>query len=90
MKNSTDKEIRLTIDGLNAEQIKLLDQMWSIEGEDEFTEWLNTLDKDTRCQANLLIEVLRLAYLDSEVDNIDPEEYPGVANILDPFIKGNK
>ena len=92
MKKSKDNEIYLTIDGLNTEQVEMLDLMWSIDGEDEFIEWLDSLDKTARRKADLLIELLKLSYLDSEVDtgNIDPVEYPGVANILDQFIKGQR
>lgn len=60
------KEIK--IDGLTPEQCDMLDIMWSLDGIDEVTEWLETLSDDDLRMALTLKEML-LAHCFDEFDD---------------------
>lgn len=59
----------LTITGLTKAQVALLDQMWAIDGYDEYMEWKNTLPNRTLRQVAVLEEMVMLAELD-EIDDV--------------------
>lgn len=58
----------MQIEGLTAEQVKLLDAMWEIDTRDDLNKWFSTLTEHTRREAIVLLELVELAAIDEEVD----------------------
>jgi len=57
----------IQINGLTAEQVQMLDMMWSIESSDDMDDWLNSLtDKEVKV-AEQLKNLLVLTLIDESV-----------------------
>ena len=59
--------MNVRIDGLTEYQTVLLDQMWELDSAPELYEWLDTLTPDNAREVEILIDMVQLAYIDSEV-----------------------
>jgi hypothetical protein len=59
----------ITISGLTAKQVKLLDTMWNIQGYDEYMEWKGTLRPKVLREVEVFEKMITLAELD-EVDDL--------------------
>ena len=55
------------LDNLTPEQVEMLDIMWSLESYDEFQEYLDSLSKSDRMQAESLAKLIILAEMDNLV-----------------------
>jgi hypothetical protein len=60
-----NKDITLT--GLTAKQVMLLNEMWSKDTQEEFDEWKETLTLSNLKQVILLSELVNLEILDQQV-----------------------
>lgn len=70
----------MTIDGLTAEQVKLLDAMWSLETADELASWMQTLSPSMTMQAMVLRDLLLLSGIDDDIELVDT--YPEAEKML--------
>lgn len=66
-------------------QVKLLDEMWSLDTVEEFTHWLYSQPENVQKEAIVLQELLTLEVLDSELNDMDkfPMAEQMIANIMD-------
>lgn len=60
----------ITIDGLTKEQVRMLDEMWELNTMDEIAEWMESLPEQKRPMAELLQEMLILASIDADLDEL--------------------
>lgn len=58
----------ITISGISKRQSAILDKMWSLDSEDEFNRWLNSLSLSDQKEVKTLRELLVLAEIDEHVD----------------------
>ena len=58
----------ISIDGLTEYQVQLLDTMWQIDGYDEYTEWKEKLQENTRKIVEVLESLVIAAELDTETE----------------------
>ena len=58
----------ISIDGLTEYQVQLLDTMWQIDGYDEYTEWKEKLQENTRKIVEVLESLVIAAELDAETE----------------------
>ena len=61
----------ISIDGLTEYQVQLLDTMWQIDGYDEYTEWKEKLQENTRKIVEVLESLVIAAELDAETEVSD-------------------
>jgi uncharacterized protein YukE len=69
MMNNNERVI--SIDGLTEYQVQLLDTMWQIDGYDEYTEWKEKLQENTRKIVEVLESLVIAAELDAETEVSD-------------------
>jgi len=62
----------ITIEGLTQRQKAIAEVLWMINGRDQVESFLKSLEKATRRDAEIVIEMMIAATLD-EVETIDPE-----------------
>lgn len=77
-----NKDITLT--GLTAKQVILLNEMWSKDTQEEFDEWKETLTLSNLKQVILLSELVNLEIIDQQADDFS------VANKLIEELKWKK
>jgi hypothetical protein len=58
------KEIK--IHNLSKYQVSLLDQMWAIDGDDEFQEWYQEQDEETQKDIDALVRLVILECIEEE------------------------
>lgn len=68
------------LEGLTDVDRKLLDIMWSIDTQEELNYFLTMLPKVLRDRAEVLIELVKLAGIDDEVEAM--ETYPDAEDML--------
>jgi hypothetical protein len=78
-----DKEIR--IDGLTPEQVRMLNDMWSLGSSEEFELWYESLDDDEVQMADQLKEMLVYAVMDAMLEK-EKEEMADVKKYLKKFM----
>jgi hypothetical protein len=61
-------EYKVTLTGLNARQVNILDTMWSLDSAEEWDEWFDTLDENTAFDALVLREMVLLEIHDREAE----------------------
>lgn len=59
---------RITISGLNSEQVVLLDMIWSCENEIQFFEWYMSLSYRNQQTVESLLEILRQELIEKYLD----------------------
>ena len=59
----------ITINGLTQNQVDMLDKLWSLGNCEALYEYTTSLSKAQRQQAATLMELMRLEYLDTAIDN---------------------
>ena len=62
-----DKEIK--IDGLSAEQVQMLDMMWSIESYQDYQDWIDNLTHEDAVMAQKLQNLLMIEMFEHELDD---------------------
>jgi len=72
----------MRIEGLTEHQVELLDTMWAIEEFDELEEWMQTLSKADRIEAESL---QRLVVLETFEELLEQNKYPEANMVIDRF-----
>lgn len=57
----------IQIEGLTAHQTMLLDTMWEKDTHEELQDWMRTITPNNRRMVEVLIQMVQLAYIDSEI-----------------------
>lgn len=70
----------MKIEGLTAEQVALLDEMWACDTLAEFEEFLETLDPAEKLEALRLQKMILLAALDEDVAKM--QQYPDAERVI--------
>jgi hypothetical protein len=65
---------RITISGLNSEQVVLLDMIWSCENEIQFFEWYMSLSYRNQQTVESLLEILRQELIEKYLDMKNTKE----------------
>ena len=72
----------MQINGLTERQVELLDTMWAIEEFTELEEWMETLSKEDKAQAELLQRLVILEEFEGMLAN---SKYPDANRVIDQF-----
>jgi hypothetical protein len=72
----------MQINGLTERQVELLDTMWAIEEFTELEEWMQTLSKADRFEAENL---QRLVVLETFEELLAKDGYPEANRVIDQF-----
>lgn len=75
----------IQLDGLNAEQVELLDIMWSFDSSEDFLEWKRTLNTRLQQQVETLVQLLGYEIMERELAAMT--SYPDAENILKKIAK---
>ena len=75
----------MTIDGLNNEQIEMLNKMWTLDTEQELMEFRSTLPVFRQQQLDTLMEMVIQEARESEIERMD--SYPDAEKILKNILK---
>ena len=73
----------MRIEGLNEEQVEMLDFMWSLDSMEEFEEWKSGLDRRERLLADTLQRMVLMAALDDALET--EKAYPDAKKLLKQF-----
>lgn len=71
----------IKIEGLTKEQVAMLDEMWACDSMDEIHAWMEECPEDKRPMANVLWEMLILASIDEDLEDLSDAR-----NVLINFI----
>lgn len=77
--------MEITITGLSALQRELADQIWACDSEEDVSEFIGSLPKRLRGQAQFVRELMIAAVWDNVVK--EQQEYPEAMAVLDKFMK---
>lgn len=72
----------MRIEGLTERQVELLDTMWAIEEFTELEQWMDTLDRADRMEAENL---QRLVVLETFEELLESSKYPDANRVIDQF-----
>jgi hypothetical protein len=72
----------MQINGLTERQVELLDTMWSIEEFTELEEWMATLSREDKFDAENL---QRLVVLETFEELLEKDGYPDANRVIDQF-----
>ena len=72
----------MKIEGLTEHQVELLDTMWAIEEFTELEEWMSTLCRADRIEAENL---QRLVVLETFEELLEQNKYPEANKVIDQF-----
>jgi hypothetical protein len=72
----------MKLEGLTEHQVELLDTMWAIEEFTELEEWMGTLSKEDRFEAESL---QRLVVLETFEELLEQNKYPEANMVIDRF-----
>jgi hypothetical protein len=71
----------IKIDGLTREQADMLDIIWAFRSKDEYQEWLGYLDTEEYKMAIGLIQLLAIAMIDEDQENLE-DPYKDATNVI--------
>ena len=74
----------MKLDGLTERQVELLDTMWAIQELEEFEEWMATLTRAERVEAENL---QRLVILETFEEMMADSKYPEANQVIDRIRK---
>jgi hypothetical protein len=72
----------MKLDGLTERQVELLDTMWAIEEFSEVEEWMATLSRADRMEAQNL---QNLVILEAFEESMEHSKYPEANRVIDQF-----
>ena len=72
----------MKLEGLTEHQVELLDTMWAIEEFTELEQWMDTLSKADRFEAESL---QRLVVLETFEELLEQNKYPEANMVIDRF-----
>ena len=75
----------MTIDGLNNEQIEMLNKMWTLDTEQELMEFRSTLPVFRQQQLDTLMEMVIQEAREADIERMD--HYPDVEKMLKNILK---
>ena len=75
----------MTIDGLNNEQIEMLNKMWTLDTEQELMEFRSTLPVFRQQQLDTLMEMVIQEARETDIERMD--SYPDVEKMLKNILK---
>lgn len=75
----------MTIDGLNNEQIEMLNKMWTLDTEQELMEFRSTLPVFRQQQLDTLMEMVIQEARETEIERMD--SYPDAEKMLKNILK---
>lgn len=79
-----DKQI--TITGLNEKQVTMLDIIWGLESQEDFDDWVFTLENDERELAEQMYWLLLIEIAESHTD----ENYTEANEVLKAYMLNKK
>jgi hypothetical protein len=74
----------IEIKNLTAEQVEILDIMWSFDSAEEYLDWYNLLDAEDQEQADVLQHMIILETMDEMLEEVS-DGYADVRNYLKKF-----
>ena len=74
----------IQIENLTAEQVEMLDAMWSFDSAEEYLDWYHLLDAEDQEQADLLQHMIILETMDEMLEEVS-DGYADVRNYLKKF-----
>jgi hypothetical protein len=72
----------MKLDGLTERQVELLDTMWAIDEFTDLEDWMETLSKEDKAEAELL---QRLVILEEFEAMLATSKYPEANRVIDQF-----
>ncbi len=75
----------MQINGLTFEQMVMLDYMWSLDTEEDYFNWYDSLDEDQQRQAELLQRLVIMESIDDDVLALD--SFPQAMKVIDSIKK---
>lgn len=75
----------ISIHGLNKEQIRMCDRMWSMNTMSELTKWISRLPTEKELMARTLHEMMRQELLEEKLQKT--EHYPIAEDLLKKIAK---
>lgn len=75
----------MQLQGLTAEQIKLCDQIWSKNSEEELLEWFYALPDSLKFDAHAMINLMMFEEIDRVVDQQSPSDMLQAQEVLSRF-----
>lgn len=82
----TDDDNKLKIDGLTKYEVDMLDKMWSLQTEEEFSEWYFTLTEEEADVVDKLKLMLIYALTDQMLEDFDDFQYSIANDYLKKFM----
>ena len=74
----------IQIENLTAEQVEMLDIMWSFDSAEEYLDWYHLLDAEDQEQADVLQHMIILETLDEMLEEVS-DNYTDVKSYLKKF-----
>jgi len=74
----------IEIKNLTAEQVEMLDAMWSFDSAEEYLEWYHLLDAEDQEQADVLQHMIILETMDEMLEEVS-DNYTDVKSYLKKF-----
>ena len=75
----------IQIENLTAEQVEMLDAMWSFDSAEEYLEWYHLLDAEDQEQADVLQHMIILETMDEMLEEVS-DGYTDVKSYLKKFM----
>jgi len=74
----------IQIENLTAEQVEMLDAMWSFDSAEEYLDWYHLLDAEDQDMADVLQRMIILETMDEMLEEVS-DGYADVRNYLKKF-----
>lgn len=78
----------MRIEGLSEHQIQLLNRMWRIDSMEDLHVWIGTLPKSDQLLCNSLIEMVRWAQIDEDVER--GHDVSQASTVINSFMRKQK
>ena len=75
----------IQIENLTAEQVEMLDIMWSFDSAEEYLDWYNLLDAEDQEQAEVLQHMIILETMDEMLEEVS-DNYTDIKSYLKKFM----
>jgi len=63
--------MKLRIEGLNTQQVDMLNYMWNVcETQEDLFEWMSTLPEEELLEAKSLVELVKIEVLDTGIEDV--------------------
>ena len=75
----------IEINNLTAEQVEMLDIMWSFDSAEEYLDWYHLLDAEDQEQADILQHMIILETMDEMLEEVS-DNYSDIKSYLKKFM----